>query len=257
MSKNSNFLMSVVCELIEKKEEINLDNIIPKVDNSKTSNDFGFNKGIRKSISAENDSKKSAENNIDKKSETKTSRQQTDRLMENELLELMENELILRSKKQDQLTIETLITAKKKGKNKKAEDNGLSDNTDNEIKAAASKNSELDKRPEALGYEHHTTEYLRVMNDYLNEPANTVKAQNDPYAAAAISSKQQRGFGQGDEIINYKERIEYVRAVVMNSIMGAPVNHVEPDTKEKYQMWKNVSKFNVLLSRMYKSSITL
>jgi len=101
----------------------------------------------------------------------------------------------------------------------------------------------------------HTLRYNNFMNDYLNSSTDTNGVSNNGNTYGSNESKT-RVFEWGEEVINYDERKETVRAIQMNAIMGGEHNYASPKMKEKYKFWKFSSKFNQLLSFLMYDRIT-
>jgi len=225
----------------DKKQSNDLDkklilcSLIPKIDKAKSSNDFGFHKKSFNIRFTENELKKLVEINIEK-----------------HILEVMEKEFGKKLKKQKLLTIESLIVSEKdkKTKNKSEKDKiEFVETKEKKEKRLAGKLSHgYGSIQQSGAYQKHSEMYARFMNDYLY--ASNPDNQTSGYSEFG-SGKSKREFNQGDEIISYKERIEHVRAIMMNALMHAPTNHINPDTKERYEHWKMVSKFNEQLSMVY------
>ena len=229
----------------EKEKTLNFNHIIPKIDNLKTPNDFGFHKKSFNIKFIENELKKLVNITIEK-----------------ELLETAEKDLDSRLKKQNLLTIESLILIdKEKKEDMKVNKIYIIPKEDRITKNGDSYAGVSNVGADSAAYEQHSKSYTRFMNNYLydaSETNDTYGSGNDTYYSDFDrKTESARLFEQGDEIINYHERIEYVRASVMNAIMHAPVNHVKPDSRERYEFWKMASKFNQILSFLYYDSVMM
>jgi len=93
-------------------------------------------------------------------------------------------------------------------------------------------------------YARHTELYMRFFSEYMRSTNQNHSGYN--FYSSEETSKTQ--FSWGDEVINYKERKELVRKMQLNKVMQGDHNYVDPQDKEAYEHWKNVSKFNMLMS---------
>jgi hypothetical protein len=91
-------------------------------------------------------------------------------------------------------------------------------------------------------YDMLVRRYNEFMSNYLSDNPQTGQKAYD------YISEKGKEWHWGDEVISYKERQEIARSVQMNALLGGSHNHVPPEMKEKYERWKDVSKFNMLLS---------
>ena len=131
---------------------------------------------------------------------------------------------------------DSFIDSKLKVKEKKAK---LEDSIEVKKKAA--------ERFHRTEYAAQLGAYKKFLNEYLKD---TTKGGIQDYQYDSTSEKKPQ-WKWGDEVINYKERIEVVRAMMMNSRLGAPMNYVDFRKKEDFEFWKYSSKFNQLLSFFY------
>lgn len=105
-------------------------------------------------------------------------------------------------------------------------------------------------------YQKHLLDYKRFLDEYLRGEAYNPIISMYSYSA---SNEEKPVFKWGDEVIDYHKRIEVVRKLQMNSMMcndlsGAGPNHVDPQDRQDYEMWKYMSKFNLSMSfLMYES----
>jgi len=119
----------------------------------------------------------------------------------------------------------------------------------------------LKKKDDQLGrnnlFEEAYLKHTQLYSDFMNQYLSMSQSIKNNYEAYSNSQKTTRTFSWGDEIINYKERKEMVRVVQMNALMQGEHNHIDPDTKERYELWKYASKFNLLMSfMMYEKALT-
>jgi len=91
-------------------------------------------------------------------------------------------------------------------------------------------------------YERHTQLYKESMKSY--DKPSLPKASY----SYITQEKNERNFDWGKEVMNYKERREYVRKVQMNALMGGRHNHVNPDEERNYKFWKWARKENYQMS---------
>jgi hypothetical protein len=242
---------------IRRSNDNGLVAFIPKIDNSKTPNDFGFHKKSFSIVFTENELKKLSKVNIEK-----------------HILEISEKDIMFRLEKENKTSIETLILPGKKHdsdkKAKEADEKDVIIAAINDEKNKAEKESGKDiinigktgsggksfyDRPESDIYSAHSAVYSRFMQSYIYDDQN--KSAGGPEAYSELHSKPKREFKNGDELISYQERINYVKAVMMNSLMHSPMNHAKPEDKERYEFWKMTSKFNQQLSFFYNDTITM
>ena len=239
---------------IHRNTEKGLAAFIPKIDNSKTPNDFGFHKKSFSIVFAENELKKLSSVNIEK-----------------HILEISEKDIMFRLEKENKTSIETLILPRKKQdsdkKAKEADEKdviiaAINDEKNKAEDSDGNKTGKLDfarrsfyDRPASDLYREHSAVYSRFMQSYIYDDQN--KSVGGPEAYSELNPKQKREFKNGDELISYQERINYVKAVMMNSLMHAPMNSAKPEDRERYEFWKMTSKFNQQLSFFYSDTITM
>ena len=102
-------------------------------------------------------------------------------------------------------------------------------------------------------YQKMLDSYKRFLDEYLGNNANSVFKANYDYAANDSSKKE---FQWGDDVVNNLEMFDVARKIMMNAAMGgaglsaasAGNNTVSHYQREDYEMWKTMSKFNMLLS---------
>ncbi|MBN2458401.1 hypothetical protein JXB31_04705 [Candidatus Woesearchaeota archaeon] len=239
---------------------INLEKIIPRIDNSKTANDFGFHKRSFEMVFIENEVAKLDDGNIEK-----------------EILALAADKLGFSLAKDSMSSVDTAIAGHisdmkkdfRHGNNSMAGNayslslEDLKDSNKNARQArqkedAAHERSDYNSSIAADGassYLHHSELYCRFMKEYLKDSQAGITMQSA--AESLQGSSQKKGFEQGEELINYHERINHVRAVMMNSLMHAPVNNVDLGAKERYEFWKMASKFNQVMSFLYYDSVLM
>jgi len=119
-----------------------------------------------------------------------------------------------------------------------------SDEPDEEnIEEIADKTADEEIEPvdAAEEYQRHTKLYSEFMNAYEEQ------SSPDKYEYQSAEPKK-RDFSWGDEIISYQERKNYIRCAQMNSLMQGVHNPIDPQVKERYDMWKYASKFNLTMS---------
>lgn len=101
-------------------------------------------------------------------------------------------------------------------------------------------------------YTEHTSIYNKFMNSYLYSNDNSVAIQNNSMPGDNKEVKQ------GGEVMDYRERKEYAKKVMMNARYGnKTLPHSSETDKLKYELWKASSKFNQLLSFVMYDSIQM
>ena len=93
-------------------------------------------------------------------------------------------------------------------------------------------------------YLQHTDLYKSFFSEYMK----TTQQLSNKYEYYTKEDKKENAFSWGDELISYKERKDYVRKIMMNSLLHGAHNPIDPRTKELYEFWKLASKFNEQLS---------
>ncbi|MGM5482414.1 MAG: hypothetical protein ACQESF_03035 [Nanobdellota archaeon] len=103
-------------------------------------------------------------------------------------------------------------------------------------------------------YSTQTSVYNNFMNSYMDEKyEKTGDTKNDISMPGETKSLK-----QGDEVIDYKERKEYAKKVMLNSRYGnKTMPHSSQAEKQKYEMWKASSKFNQILSFIMYDSLQM
>jgi len=102
-------------------------------------------------------------------------------------------------------------------------------------------------------YNRHTQVFKDFVSNYV-ENNGFVDTTKQPYE---YQEGQSGSTGNTEELISYKEKVEVARAIQMNALMHGNHNYVSPEAKERYEHWKNLSKFNTLLSHlMYDRAIS-
>jgi hypothetical protein len=104
----------------------------------------------------------------------------------------------------------------------------------------------------AKQYQQMLDQYKKFLDVYLKDDNNVAKAS---YAYSNKEDDGQRNFEWGQEVVTYAEIKESVRKIKMNILMGGWHNDVSPDEKERYKMWKNVSKFNKVMADVIESGV--
>ncbi len=101
-------------------------------------------------------------------------------------------------------------------------------------------------------YRNARAAYQQFLNDYLSQTTS-------PAAQAYQYSSDEKTAGVASpwsaEMMPLKERMNVVRKIMMNSLVGAGSNHVSPEESERYKMWTMVLKANQQLSFIYRDSI--
>jgi hypothetical protein len=238
------------------KVDFNLSDVIKKVDNSKTPNDFGFHKKSFSIVFHEDELKKIQDKNIEK-----------------EIFEINKNNFFSELKKEKAETIDLFVISeedKKKAKEKESIDaeikrfselgneaNKGSDAEGHENKSKGRVNGNNNRNGEYFGgkilaasseYSRHSDAYRMFMDAYLYNPGQEEKSPSE--MLEWNNGKKDRSI-PSDEIISYKEKAEYIQAIMMNALMHAPMNHADPRTKDRYEAWKLSSKFYEQLSFLY------
>jgi hypothetical protein len=142
-------------------------------------------------------------------------------------------------------------TDKKKSKDK---------NIEIKIKKISKSNKKNNSKIKFNSYENMVmqAEYNKLLESYQKFHNEYMNSQNDAYKENLYSSeeKKERKFEHGEELINYKERLDLAKSIQMNSLMGGAHNYVDPSLKELYKFWKVQSAFNRQLSFMMYDTLT-
>jgi hypothetical protein len=216
-------------------------NIIPRIDNSRTPNDFGFQKRSFSIVFLENELKKLAGRSIEKEISEIDRRDVFSGLKNAESIDLS----IIRE--QDNKDDKKSIAAEIKKSGDKA-DKGSDAEHKAAITSANSRNWEYfgEKVLAASNaYSRHSDMYRNFMDTYLYGSGQ--ESLNPAERFEWNSGKKDRSI-PSDEIISYKEKTEYIQAIMMNALMHAPMNHADPRVKDRYEAWKLSSKFYEQLS---------
>jgi len=101
-------------------------------------------------------------------------------------------------------------------------------------------------------YQKILADYQRFLNEYLNSNANSVFVSKYGYQQDTEKKKE---FHWGNEVVSNLEMFDVARRIMMNAAMGSGLiaaytgnNSVNHHEREDFEMWKNASKFNLLLS---------
>lgn len=156
-----------------------------------------------------------------------------------------------------ELKLETLISSNEETKKKDKKDtniqNEAKDNIEKlveEIKTIQEETKNDNKKiqsnykqPQVNIYQEHFSKYKDFINSYMyNEENSTV-------SSSQYLQQEKREIKQGDEVMDYKERKEYAKKLMLNSRFGnKTMPHQSQGEKLQYEMWKASSKFNQILS---------
>ncbi len=99
-------------------------------------------------------------------------------------------------------------------------------------------------------YQKQLANYSRFLVEYLNSGQGNSK-NADLYSYAAAEEKQEEAKVEV-QMISHAEKQDYVRATVMNSLLGTGTNYVNPQTKESWELWR-IFQHNQILSFLYTS----
>ncbi len=97
-------------------------------------------------------------------------------------------------------------------------------------------------------YQQQLANYSRFLAEYLMDGSINAK-RIDSYSSAGEKQEEAKAEVQ---MISHAEKQDYVRATVMNSILGTSGNYVNPQTKESWELWR-VFQHNQILSFLYTS----
>ncbi|MEM4267495.1 MAG: hypothetical protein QXK37_01555 [Candidatus Woesearchaeota archaeon] len=142
------------------------------------------------------------------------------------------------------VNIESSLEKEKLTKKSDSEPKGLSD-------THKVKYREIEEMLFRENYERTLKSHMNFLLAYLREGASTRVADYE-----YISQDGRKASNIGEELISYDERKEVVRTIQMNALMQGNHNYVSPHLKELYEHWKNINKFNMLLSFMMYERIT-
>ncbi|MFW6014313.1 MAG: hypothetical protein ACOCZQ_03120 [Nanoarchaeota archaeon] len=94
-------------------------------------------------------------------------------------------------------------------------------------------------------YERHSEVYRDFINSVLydNTYALEQKKDQDNY-----QQEQSKEFKQGDEVMNYSQRKEYVKKLMNNAKFKNGLNHIDETEKKKYEYWKATDSLNLFMS---------
>ncbi|MBT4540494.1 hypothetical protein HOC35_03195 [Candidatus Woesearchaeota archaeon] len=104
-------------------------------------------------------------------------------------------------------------------------------------------------------YQQQLAQYTKFLNAYLKgyeqrEGTNgvaIVREYDDAFERTDVIVPK-RDFEAGQEVMTNSEIRDIVRRKRMNWAMGGEHNHVSPDEKERYKMWKICNKFNYIMA---------
>jgi hypothetical protein len=227
---------------------------ILKADDAKTPNDFGFNKRSFSIVFHENELKKLQRNNIEK-----------------DIIRVDEKQIIVSLEKEHTETIDLFVVSEEEKKVKEkvsidSEIKKVNDNGKEKLSAEEEKKShktitngrngeyfEAKLLAASSEYGTHTDAYKTFMNAYLY--GSTDKNGRSVSETSDWSNKKNKGDIPSDELISYKEKTDYIQAIMMNELMHAPMNHADPRVKDRYEAWKLSSKFYQQLSFFYRDNI--
>ncbi|MBI5392336.1 hypothetical protein HZA96_00570 [Candidatus Woesearchaeota archaeon] len=101
-------------------------------------------------------------------------------------------------------------------------------------------------------YQKMLADYQKFLSEYLNNSASSIFAPKYDYQQETGKKKE---FKWGNEVVSNLEMFDVARKIMTNAAMGSGLvaaytgnNTVNHHEREDYEMWKNSSKFNMLLS---------
>lgn len=97
-------------------------------------------------------------------------------------------------------------------------------------------------------YQQQLANYSRFLAEYLSEGMGNGQKANQ-YSYTATGEKQEEAKTEV-QMLSHAEKQDYVRATVMNSILGTGTNYVNPQTKENWELWR-IFQHNQILSFLY------
>ncbi len=94
-------------------------------------------------------------------------------------------------------------------------------------------------------YGEHSKVYSQFMQSYLKETNYDKHEESDNNE---LNSNTDREMRQGDEVISFDERKEYVKKLMMNARFDSGDNYISHNKKMLYDNWKITDGFNLFLS---------
>jgi hypothetical protein len=258
-----NFIKDYILKIDDKKDmkDFNLSDVIQKINNSKTPNDFGFHKRSFNTVFLKDRLKELTNKNV--------KRDISENHMDNAFSELRRKDaetidllVILKTNKKETEEKESIDSEIKIFSEKRDKTNKKTGESKQEDKSTGRINENNHKNEEYFGakvlatadeYGRHSDVYRIFMDAYLYN-----SSQEKKYSSSDMFGLNQRKDDSNipsDEIISYKEKTEYIKAIMMNALMHAPMNHIDPKTKDRYEAWKLSSKFYEQLSFLYYDNI--
>ena len=98
-------------------------------------------------------------------------------------------------------------------------------------------------------YAQHSKIYTQFMNSYIKgkyQGNNSEGVNKSSYDFS--STKDGKNMQQGDEVMGYGERKEYVKKVMMNAKFKSEINYTSEGEKKSYEYWKMTDSLNLFLS---------
>lgn len=99
-------------------------------------------------------------------------------------------------------------------------------------------------------YQQQRANYFRFLAEYLNEGMGNGQKVNQ-YSYTATGEKQEEAKTEV-QMLSHAEKQDYVRATVMNNLLGTGTNYVNPHIKENWELWR-IFQHNQILSFLYTS----
>ncbi len=103
---------------------------------------------------------------------------------------------------------------------------------------------------EAGFYEQATSYFNSFFEDFLYSGKKEAEAKYENE-----KENEERKVFADDEVITYREKKEFIRKMMLNSLLRGPHNNITYDEKLKYETWKIISKFNEQLSFLHYDSV--
>ncbi len=97
-------------------------------------------------------------------------------------------------------------------------------------------------------YKQQLANYARFLSEYLGGKKGVITPQ-ESYTYTEREEKQETA---EVEMMTFAETQDYVRATVMNSILGTTANYVDPGMRESWENWR-VFQHNQIMSFYYTS----